>query len=97
MANPRNVIYKKEWWVIFFILGFFFINYPIIHIFNKNFMVFGYPVLFLYLMVGWLLSIIVILLYAWLSEPDRKQQPPLTSTPTTKIQPVNQHLHQENR
>jgi len=66
----RQIIYKKEWWIIFFILGFFFINYPIMHIFNKDYQIFGYPAFFLYLMVGWLCSIMVIFAYVWLAEHE---------------------------
>ncbi len=68
MQKPQNMFYEKEWWVIFFILGFFLINYPIIHIFNKDFLILGYPVFFLYLMIGWFFSIVVIFIYAWLSD-----------------------------
>ncbi|HDS16807.1 MAG TPA: hypothetical protein ENN66_09440 [Proteobacteria bacterium] len=67
MKRPLSILYKKEWWVIFFILGFFLINYPIIHIFNKDLIIFGYPLFFLYLIIGWFLSIIVIVIYVWLS------------------------------
>ena len=68
MKRKMRILYKREWWVIFFILGFFFINYPIIHIFNKDFMIFGYPIFFLYLILGWFCSIMVIFIYAWISE-----------------------------
>ncbi len=68
MKKTIRILYKKEWWVIFFVLGFFFINYPIIHIFNKDFKVFGYPILYLYLMLGWLTSIIVIFVYSSLTD-----------------------------
>ena len=71
MKKTQNILYKKEWWVIFFILGFFLINYPIIHIFNKDFLIFGYPAFFLYLMIGWFLSIVMIFTYTRLS--DRRQ------------------------
>ncbi|MCK5915789.1 MAG: hypothetical protein KAG92_06590 [Deltaproteobacteria bacterium] len=67
MKKVKRVLYKREWWVIFFILGFCFINYPIIHIFNKDFTIFGYPAFYLYLMLGWFASITVIFIYAWLS------------------------------
>ena len=81
MRLRREIIYKKEWWVVFFILGFFLINYPIIHIFNKDFRIFGYPAFFLYLMCGWFCSIMVIFLYVYLSteqEKRRSGQPPTT-------------------
>jgi len=64
--KTKRIPYKREWWVVFFILGFFFINYPIIHIFNKNIMIFGYPVFYLYLILGWFSSITVIFIFTWL-------------------------------
>ena len=66
----KRILYKKEWWMIFFILGFFFINYPIMHIFNKDYQIFGYPAFFLYLMFGWLGSIMVIFVYVWLADHE---------------------------
>ena len=73
MQKPQNILYKKEWWVIMFILGFFLINYPVIHIFNKDFLVLGYPAFYLYLMIGWLLSIVVIFIYTRLSDRRRSE------------------------
>ncbi len=64
--KTKRIPYKREWWVVFFILGFFFINYPIIHIFNKDIMIFGYPVFYLYLILGWFSSITVIFIFTWL-------------------------------
>jgi len=53
----------KEAWVIFFILGVIMLNFPFIHIFNKNTTVLGFPLLILYFFVGWLISILVIYLF----------------------------------
>ena len=53
----------RESWVIFFILGIVMMNFPFLSIFNKPDTVFGIPLLYLYLYVGWLVSIIVILLF----------------------------------
>ena len=75
MEKPGNIFYRREWWVIFFILGFFLINYPIIHIFNKNYLIFGYPVFFLYLIFGWFLSIAVIFIYTQLTRRWQQQKP----------------------
>ncbi len=50
----------KEAWVLFFFLGVMMINYPFIHIFNKNTMIFGIPALPLYFLLGWPASIAVI-------------------------------------
>jgi hypothetical protein len=38
-------------------------NYPFLHIFNKNVMVRGIPLLFIYLIGGWAVSILVIFLF----------------------------------
>jgi hypothetical protein len=54
----------KETWVIFFILGIIMMNYPFIHIFYTPSTIFGIPALFLYLFIGWLVSICVIYLFA---------------------------------
>ncbi len=53
----------KESWVIFFVLGVIMMNYPFLHIFNKPIFLWGIPLLYLYLMVGWLVSIFVIFLF----------------------------------
>ncbi len=50
----------KESWVIFFILGIIMMNYPFISIFNKQITLFEFPLLYLYLMIGWFISIVVI-------------------------------------
>ena len=63
----RSIIIKKlqlkESWVIFFILGIIMLNYPFIHIFSKPLSVLGIPLLYLYLQLGWLISIIVVVLF----------------------------------
>jgi uncharacterized membrane protein YecN with MAPEG domain len=53
----------KETWIIFFILGIIMMNYPFIHIFDSPNRIFGMPALFIYLFVGWLISIGVIYLF----------------------------------
>lgn len=53
----------REIWVIFFIMGVIFMNYPFIHIFNKGRMVLGLPLLFFYLLSGWAVSIGIIYLF----------------------------------
>ena len=54
----------KEAWVIFFILGIIMMNFPFIHIFHKpRVLLLGMPVLFLYLYIGWFVSIVVIHLF----------------------------------
>ncbi len=53
----------RESWVIFFVLGIIMMNYPFISIFNKPLSVLGFPLLYLYLQLGWLISIFVIYLF----------------------------------
>ncbi|HLO24516.1 MAG TPA: hypothetical protein VK187_00260 [Geobacteraceae bacterium] len=63
----RSSLFKRlnlnESWVIFFVLGIFMMNYPFIDIFNKQSQLFGLPVFYLYLYIGWLVSILVIYLF----------------------------------
>jgi len=53
----------KETWGIFFILGIIMMNYPFIHIFDTTRLIFGMPALFIYLFIGWMISICVIYLF----------------------------------
>lgn len=62
MKEP-NPIQIREAWVLCFLLGIVMLNYPFIHIFNKETMVFGIPALFLYFLAGWPASILVIYLF----------------------------------
>ncbi len=63
----RSSLFKRlnlnESWVIFFVLGMFMMDYPFIGIFNKQSQLFGLPVFYLYLYLGWLVSILVIYLF----------------------------------
>jgi len=61
--GPPESSYFKEAWVIFFILGIIMINFPFIHIFNKTVPLFGFPLLVLYFLLGWPVSILVIYLF----------------------------------
>ena len=53
----------KESWVIFFLIGIIMMDFPFISIFDKPYQLFGVPLLYLYLQVGWLVSILVIFLF----------------------------------
>lgn len=53
----------RESWVIFFILGIIMMTFPFLHIFNRPILVFGMPLLFLYLTIGWFVSIVVIYIF----------------------------------
>lgn len=53
----------KESWVIFFLMGIIMMNMPFIGIFNKPVTLFGVPLLYLYLQLGWLVSILFISIF----------------------------------
>jgi Na+-driven multidrug efflux pump len=61
-----------ESWIIFFILGIIMMTFPFLNIFNKPVLLFGMPLLFLYLTVGWIISIIVIYLFMIASRDENK-------------------------
>ena len=63
LKNP-NPARLREAWVLCFLLGVVMINFPFIHIFNKDTHVLGIPMLVFYLMVGWPVSIAVIYLFS---------------------------------
>ena len=67
----------KEGWGAFCLLGVVMLNYPFMHIFNKpNDVVFGFPLMVLYLLIGWPISIFVIYLFSrYLVVPDAVGQP----------------------
>jgi hypothetical protein len=52
-----------ESWVIFFIMGIIMMNFPFMHIFNKASLILGFPLMFLYLFIGWAASIGVIYIF----------------------------------
>lgn len=60
----RSTLPLHEAWVIFFFLGVVMLNYPFLHIFNKEILIFGVPLLIIYLMVGWPLSIVVVYFFS---------------------------------
>mgnify|MGYP000300511734 CR=1 FL=1 len=63
----------RDAWVIWFVLGVVMINYPFLHIFNKNVLVFGIPLTILYFFVGWPISIFIIYLFSIYLGYDSKQ------------------------
>jgi len=62
--KPKRNGALREAWIICFILGLIMLNYPFIHIFNKTTQLLGIPLLVLYLLLGWPLSILVIHLFS---------------------------------
>lgn len=63
----------RESWIIFFILGNVMINFPFIKIFNKTGAIFGFPLMFIYLIAGWAASIFVIYLFTRPFESDKNE------------------------
>ncbi|PLY02669.1 MAG: hypothetical protein C0622_05275 [Desulfuromonas sp.] len=53
----------REAWILCLILGIVMINFPFIHIFNTDRLIFGIPQLVLYFFIGWPASIVVIWLF----------------------------------
>ena len=51
-------------WIIWFVLGVVMLNYPFLHIFNKDVLIFGIPLTLLYFYIGWPISIFVIYLFS---------------------------------
>jgi hypothetical protein len=73
--RPKSLLRLREAWVIFFFLGMVMLNYPFLHIFNKDVQIFGIPLLILYLLIGWPLSIGIVYLFTLLHGIDGPQPP----------------------
>jgi hypothetical protein len=71
----------REAWILCFLLGVVMLNYPFIHIFNKPDLLFGIPALFLYFLMGWPLSILVIFLFSRTLRSKPQEQPGDESRP----------------
>ena len=73
-----NTIHLNEAWILFFLLGVIMLNFPFLHIFNRITPIFGFPLLVLYLLVGWPISIIVIYLFSrsLASSPEDESKEP---------------------
>lgn len=74
----RHALFRRlsfrESWVIFFILGLVMMNYPFIQIFNKPYRIFSIPLLYLYFVAGWAISIGVIHLFTRaIDQPEDEQ------------------------
>lgn len=79
--RAKNPLHLREAWVIFFVLGLVMLNFPFLHIFNKDTQVLGIPLIVLYLMVGWPLSIAVVCLFSLLLGNQDEEAGEPTSTP----------------
>lgn len=73
MKDPKSP-QIREAWVLFFVMGMIMINYPFIHIFNKDISFFGIPLLVFYFLVGWPLSIFVVAIFAHVLENAPQDQ-----------------------
>ena len=65
----------REAWVLCLILGLVMINFPFIHIFNTEQLIFGIPQLVLYFFIGWPVSIAVIWFFVRYMEKDSQHSP----------------------
>jgi hypothetical protein len=77
--RAKNPLRLREGWIIFFVLGVVMLNFPFLHIFNKDILIFGTPLIVLYLMAGWPISIVVVYLFSLLldiEEEDSDTSPP---------------------
>ena len=72
LAQITHRLQLRESWIIFFILGVIMLTFPFLHIFNKPILLFGVPLLFLYLTAGWLASIVVIYLFMIANRHENK-------------------------
>ena len=79
MRNHRPLPLRDAW-VIWFFLGVVMLNYPFLHIFNKEILLFGIPLSLIYFFVGWPVSIIVIYLFSiYLGKDKERRSPPSDS------------------
>lgn len=62
--RDSHFVHLQEIWILLFLLGIIMLNFPFIHIFNKDVQVFGFPLLFLYFMVGWPASIVIVYFFS---------------------------------
>ena len=66
----------KDTWVICFVLGFIMMNFPFISIFNKESRPFDIPLLYLYLLLGWVFSIFIVYLFSRAARHDSDSEDP---------------------
>jgi len=80
MSRRKEVVLRrlkfKDSWAICFVMGLIMMNYPFISIFNKPSSPFGIPLLYLYLILGWLFSIFIIYLFSRAAAKDSKTEGP---------------------
>lgn len=64
----KKVLYL---WLLFFFMGFVMINFPFLLIFDKFRLIFNVPLIYYYLIIGWLFSILVV--YVFVKKIDRDE------------------------
>ena len=70
---------SREYIVILFFVGVLAINYPMLELFNRPWMPFGIPLLYLYLYLAWMVLIILLIVvveHSEIHEPDSSKAPP---------------------
>lgn len=81
---------SREYIVILFIVGVLALNYPMLELFNRPWMPFGVPVLYLYLYLVWfalIVLLIVVVEHSKIPEPDQPDAP-TESTSQPEATPV---------
>jgi hypothetical protein len=64
----------REAWILCLILGLIMLNFPFIHIFNTEQLIFDIPILVLYFFIGWPVSIGIIWLFVQHIDKDKELQ-----------------------
>lgn len=54
---------RDEFWIFLGLFGFFLLNYPLLHIFNRDLLIAGIPILTLYLFGVWILAIVALYVF----------------------------------
>ncbi|MDY0190365.1 MAG: hypothetical protein RBR22_06495 [Desulfuromonas sp.] len=68
--SDKSTAQQRQIWLIFLFLGVIMLNFPFLQIFNHINTFCGIPVLVLYLLVGWPISILVIYIFAHTIKDD---------------------------
>ena len=65
----------RESWVILFSMGLIMMHFPFLQIFNQPDPIFGLPLMFIYLFIGWAISIFIVYLFTLANENGDKKLP----------------------
>ncbi|MFO1372822.1 MAG: hypothetical protein U1F42_10675 [Candidatus Competibacteraceae bacterium] len=72
---------SKEYIVILFVVGALALNYPVLGLFDRAWMPFGIPLLYLYIYLIWLVIIILLVMVVERSENRKANKPPPAAPP----------------